>query len=387
MLKTSNPEGDLILATWVPDEPGAARFQAERAWTDILNRLDSLGAVPLDERAFGSLGAAPCLLGARRAVAQKRGEALRVEPTYVEGLPADESLGSLAGIHVVAGRAVNGGGRWLTPEGHACGRVVESPNAHLLSLCDVGVLAPRRATLDPAEETRMTLQAAETALSDVGWSFGEVCRTWFYLRDILDWYDGFNCARNEAFRRMGLMAPGFDDAIPASTGIGGRSARGGACALDLLAIRPKDTARFERQRLRNVRQNEATAYGSAFARGVCLDLGPMRYVFVSGTAAIDEQGVSVHAGDFRAQVVCTLENVAALLEGAGAGLADVEQATAFVKRPADAETFRHLAQASGLSEVPAVTTIADVCRDELLFELDAAAVLPAPGHSAEPCRS
>jgi enamine deaminase RidA (YjgF/YER057c/UK114 family) len=305
-----------------------------------------------------------------------------VEPTYVEGLPADGGLGSLAGIHVVAARAVNGGGRWLEPEGRACGRLVESPNAHLLSLCDVGVLAPRRAALDPADETSVTLRAAETALSGEGWSFGEVCRTWFYLRDILDWYDGFNCARNEAFRRMGLMVPGCDDTIPASTGIGGRSARGGSCALDLLAVRPKATARFERRRLYNVRQNEATAYGSAFARGVCLDLGAMRYVFVSGTAAIDEHGASVHPGDFRAQVVCTLENVAALLEGAGAGLVDVAQATAFVKRPEDVETFRHLARASGLSDVPTVTTLADVCRDELLFELDAAAVLRAPGPSA-----
>ena len=105
-------------------------------------------------------------------------------------------------------------------------------------------------------------------------------------------------------------------------------------------------------------------------------LGDARYVFVSGTASIDDRGETVHAGDFETQTLFTLEAVQALLQGTGASLSDVQQATAFIKNPCDGRAFERIVERAGLSALPLVTTVADVCRDELLFEIDVTAVLP-----------
>ena len=66
--------------------------------------------------------------------------------------------------------------------------------------------------------------------------------------------------------------------------------------------------------------NEAYDYAkpSSFSRGMRLDLGNLVVLLISGTASIDEQGVSIHIGDFRAQCRRTFANITALLEAEGA---------------------------------------------------------------------
>ena len=57
--------------------------------------------------------------------------------------------------------------------------------------------------------------------------------------------------------------------------------------------------------------NEAYAYAkpSSFSRGMRIDLNGLTILLISGTASIDENGVSVHIGDFRAQLQRTLDNI------------------------------------------------------------------------------
>ena len=54
----------------------------------------------------------------------------------------------------------------------------------------------------------------------------------------------------------------------------------------------------------------------------------------------------------------------------------MRQATVFLKDTADGRSLDRIAERSGLDLVPFVTTVADVCRQELLFEIDATAVVP-----------
>jgi enamine deaminase RidA (YjgF/YER057c/UK114 family) len=96
---------------------------------------------------------------------------------------------------------------------------------------------------------------------------------------------------------------------------------------------------------------------------------------VSGTAAIDEKGKSLYVGDIRGQISCTFDKIESLLEPQGAGLEDICAATAFVKRPEFGETFRQTVAARGLEEFPCVCVVANICRDELLFEIDAEAII------------
>ena len=375
MLSVTESGSDLTLLTWTGvGGTCPTSEEAEKAYASIDVALREHDVVPIQERIFGDLEAAPCVAkGRARALGPVAGS-WDVPPTYVEGAPVGSE--GLAGIHVVAARAEKT--HVVSHEGRVLGRVVDAPSARLLGLADVGRRITSRLGSSPAEETGATIEAAAGMLEREGYSFRDVTRTWFYLRDILDWYEPFNAVRNAAFRRMGLTGRNGDGAIPASTGIEGRNARGGWCTLDLIAARGRPGARFAMERLRGREQNEATEYGSAFARGVALTLGDCRYCFVSGTASIDDHGATAHVGDFEAQTVHTLKAVSALLESAGAGLQDVRQATAFLKNPCDHRAFERLAGRTGLLDIPIVTTVADVCRDDLLFEIDATAVVQLP---------
>ena len=62
------------------------------------------------------------------------------------------------------------------------------------------------------------------------------------------------------------------------------------------------TAPVEKRAITNHQHlNEAYDYGSAFSRGMRIDLNGLTILLISGTASIDEAGQTVHVGDFRAQ--------------------------------------------------------------------------------------
>jgi enamine deaminase RidA (YjgF/YER057c/UK114 family) len=372
-LKASDVGSDLTLLSWLESGARPPEAVAEEAYAAIDEVCRLRGSAPVQERVFGDLSSAPAIArGRARAVGAST--LWSVPPTIVEGSPVGR--GGVAGVHVIAAR----GASRLVGEGETVfGRVVEGGAARVLGLADVGRRASGRLTPGPVEDAAASIVAAEELLAREGSSFRDVARTWFYLRDILDWYGPFNAVRNGAFRRMGLMGPGGDGQVPASTGIEGRNARGGWCTLDLVALQGRAGGRLDMRRLHSRKQNEPTEYGSAFARAMEASLGDTRYVFVSGTASIDHQGATVHVGDFETQVRHTIEAVEAVLEGAGAHLADIAQATAFLKNPSDGRSFEGVLTRSGLKKAPLVTTVARLCRADLLFEIDATAVVPARG--------
>ncbi len=370
-LRASEAGSELLLLSWNETEARPPETVAEEAYAAIDEACRSRASAPLQERVFGDLSAAPAL--ARGRARALRGSPLwSVPPTFVQGSPVGRP--GLAGIHVLAAR---GASRVVVAGDTPLGRVVEGESVRFLGLADVGRSVPAGLATGPAEDTAAAIDAARTLLEREGFTFRDVARTWFYLREILDWYGRFNDVRNAAFRGLGLLGPRGDGELPASTGIEGRNARGGWCTLDLIALQSRGGAPLAARRLSSQKQNEATEYGSAFARALELVHGDARYVFVSGTASIDERGATVNRGDFEAQALRALEVVEALLAGAGARLADVAQATAFLKRPDDARALERVLARAGLQQAPIVTTVADVCRDDLLFEIDATAVVPA----------
>ncbi len=201
-------------------------------------------------------------------------------------------------------------------------------------------------------------------------------RTWFYLREILDWYAGFNKVRNEKYGEFGIMpGPGDRDLLlPASTGIRGDTPSGAAATMDLMAIIGERGCRPAVKQLTNFAQLDAFRYGSAFSRGALIQDPEVSLIEVSGTASIDERGKSQFTDDIHGQINCTFDKIEELVDKAGAGLRDIAAATVFVKSPEYASIFWEMAKDCGLEEFPAVCVVADVCREELLFEIDAEAV-------------
>src|SRR5689334_14001708 len=77
--------------------------------------------------------------------------------------------------------------------------------------------------------------------------------------------------------------------------------------------------------------NEAYNYGSAFSRGLRIDLNGLSIVLISGTASIDDAGNTVHVGDFRAQTRRTFSNISGLLASEGATWKDVVRTTCYLR--------------------------------------------------------
>jgi enamine deaminase RidA (YjgF/YER057c/UK114 family) len=128
--------------------------------------------------------------------------------------------------------------------------------------------------------------------------------------------------------------------------------------------------------------NEAFAYAkpSSFSRGMRIDLNGLVILLISGTASIDEQGNSVHIGDFRAQMRRTLANITGLLASEGCTWHDIVRTTCYLRdidRDYDAFNEERTAffKEQGLDPLPASTGIqAILCRPELLVEIEAIAM-------------
>jgi enamine deaminase RidA (YjgF/YER057c/UK114 family) len=193
----------------------------------------------------------------------------------------------------------------------------------------------------------------------------------------LDWYPDFNKARSEKYGEFGIM-PGPGDSgllLPASTGIGADTPSGAAASMDLLAAIENDGLGSSVRKLTNRKQLDAFRYGAAFSRAAVIEEDDINLIQVSGTAAIDEHGVSLHPGDIRSQIDCTFDKIETLLNQEGADLRNIAAATVFVKKPEYASIFWKMAADRGVADFPAVCVVADVCREELLFEMDGEAVL------------
>ncbi|MFO0933571.1 MAG: Rid family hydrolase [Planctomycetota bacterium] len=132
--------------------------------------------------------------------------------------------------------------------------------------------------------------------------------------------------------------------------------------------------------------NEAYHYAlpSSFSRGLKVTLRPgQRILWLSGTASIDDHGVTVCVGDFRAQLWRTYRNLTRLLESEGATWHDVVRTSCYLRDiERDYDDFNRVRtlffQCLQVDPLPASTGIqARLCRSDLLIEIELFAVLGA----------
>jgi enamine deaminase RidA (YjgF/YER057c/UK114 family) len=128
--------------------------------------------------------------------------------------------------------------------------------------------------------------------------------------------------------------------------------------------------------------NEAYCYEkpSSFSRALRLELGDVVVLLISGTASIDDLGMTVHVGDFRAQLRRTYDNITGLLASEGATWKDIVRTTCYLRDiDRDYAVFNEertrFFEEQGLDPLPASTGIqAILCRPELLIEIEAIAM-------------
>jgi enamine deaminase RidA (YjgF/YER057c/UK114 family) len=206
---------------------------------------------------------------------------------------------------------------------------------------------------------------------------------WNYLPEInreshgTERYRQFNSARHQVLRATGRPLTG---SVPAASALGG--APDSPLVVYFLAGRTAPTF------VENPRQVSAYHYprrygthSPVFSRATLLRQPGWLTLFISGTASIVGHR-SLHVGDIAAQTRETLANIEALLTEAnrtapGAGFTLRSLACkVYVRRPGDLPVIQtHLNQALG-GDARVIYLQADICRQDLLVEIEAAGMQP-----------
>jgi enamine deaminase RidA (YjgF/YER057c/UK114 family) len=243
--------------------------------------------------------------------------------------------------------------------------------------------------------TRDGLERLAAILAKAGSGLEHVVRTWFYLGSITkaegqsQRYKELNRARTEFYRNIrfcrSLSEPMIPQAMyPASTAIGMAGMGLVASCLTVQTDR-KDAFLVA---LENPQQTPAYAYprrhspkSPKFSRGVALVFGTHAVTWVSGTASI-VNSESRHCGDIQKQTEQAIENIGRLIapdnfafhrvSGVGAGPGDLAKIRVYVKRPEDFVICKSICE-EHFGAVPAIYAIADICRPELLVEIEGVA--------------
>ncbi|MHC4496527.1 MAG: Rid family hydrolase, partial [Planctomycetota bacterium] len=146
-------------------------------------------------------------------------------------------------------------------------------------------------------------------------------------------------------------------------------ADGGHCAMDLMAVlEPTHCTQYLQV---TGKQHCAFEYGSAFSRAARSVMPAGDAVFVSGTASIDADGTTTHVGDPAGQIDATIEAVRAVLSEMQADEKDLVHVIAYCKTTEVEKIFEDSRKALSW---PWITVICDICRPELLFEIEATAM-------------
>jgi hypothetical protein len=207
-----------------------------------------------------------------------------------------------------------------------------------------------------------------------------LARIWNYVADInadsaegLEIYRAFCRGRSLAFESAGWSEP-----LPAASAVGGAP---GMLAVIFAAARERPLAR------ENPEQVPAFEYPPdygprppSFSRAMQVEADGRRWTFVSGTSAIKGHA-SQCPGDLDGQVACTLDNLRLISRECGLGDrlaagADAERHfKIYLRRAADLERVRAALAGEWLRADDRVCWLrADICRAELLLEIEATVV-------------
>lgn len=244
------------------------------------------------------------------------------------------------------------------------------------------------------QATEMLLRCRKV-LTSAGSDLSQVVRTWFYLGGITELegdhqrYCELNRGRSDFYHDLrfncSLLDPNAPRGVyPASTGIG---MRGQGMCMSCLALQTKRDDVFLLP-LENPQQTPAYAYhpkyspkSPKFSRAMALVLGHYVTTWISGTASI-VNSESLHLGDATKQTEQTIDNIEKLIaapnfelhgvKGAGAKLRDLAKLRVYVKRPEDYAQCKAVCE-NRFGSIPILYAVADICRPELLVEIEGVA--------------
>ena len=354
---------------------GSAADAADALLAQVAAAVAEHRIQPIQEKFYGLSAVRADVLKRREAAYRREELDFSVPVTWIQGAPLQTS--DFAGVQIwgIAPRDGRTGVTTVDNPETGRGRLWTGRGFRMLYLPSV-----RGAKSGGALEAGAVAQAQQMftnvglGLKAHGFEYRQVVRTWIYLARLLEWYGEFNQVRTAHYRPAGFGAEG-GLAFPASTGIQGKSDNE-ECVMDVLALESDEPERAAALPIqRSPRQDQSFNYGSAFSRGMAFAIEGRRTVHISGTASINPAGASVHVGDAEMQSLETLMCVAAILEEQGGSLENITSATLFCKDRSAWEAWTRVTRLLNIPAFPKVSVLADVCRHDLLVEMEALAVI------------
>ena len=265
-------------------------------------------------------------------------------------------------IHAVGGTEVER----ITLADRTVGSVFQDDSTRY---CYLGDLWSNDQSASRTGQAEQTFAMMETAIELAGMDFSNIVRTWLYLDELLQWYDPFNRVRDDFFRKRGV----FDDLVPASTGISGANPAGSAMIASAMGIQPLNGS-VRASALPSPLQCPALKYGSSFSRAVEVRQPHCNRITVSGTASIEPGGKTAYPGDVPGQIDLTMRVVEAILAQRDMNWSNATRGIAYFKSASYHQDYVKYCDENGIPDMPVIITENDVCRHDLLFEIELDAI-------------
>lgn len=207
--------------------------------------------------------------------------------------------------------------------------------------------------------------------------FPHLLRIWNYFSDITQeagGFDRYQCFCRGRFEALERHYGEFDRKLPAASAVG---TQGGGLVLYFIAARTPGRHR------ENPRQISAYHYppqygpkSPSFARAMLMRWDQDYSLYISGTASIVGHQ-SLHPGEVDLQVQETLSNLSALIDATANeegvrlhGLASLNRLKVYIRHPEHLEAIQAALDAVIVARVPRLYLQADICRDDLLLEIE-----------------
>lgn len=247
------------------------------------------------------------------------------------------------------------------------------------------------------QDTSECWRALAEGLEAGGLDLNCLVRTWLYIPEIttieegIERYQWVNRIRgvvfsNCTFGRFCLEGSSIKTCYPASTGIGTFGTR---FVLEGIGWKPEND-RLGILPLENPRQTSPIEYGNKygkcppmFSRAIGVVSKKDVMVFVSGTASVTNSE-TVHSDSAEKQTIETLRNIDTLIGARNfrenglsirdGGICSLAYVLVYVKTPHDFETVRDICEKT-LPALPIVYVHADLCRENLLVEIEGVAFI------------
>lgn len=211
-------------------------------------------------------------------------------------------------------------------------------------------------------------------------------KIWNYIPGINLGNGDSECYREFCVGRAEALAAAYDEQppLPAATAIGVPASEPALQVYFMAGAMPG-------LHVENPRQVNAWRYprqygprSPLFSRGTVVELGNKRHFLISGTASVIGHE-SRHVDDVRLQIQESMRNVSSLVAEGYRLLGKSREKTShpsilkiYVRRPEDAELIRSTIAATLPSSVSSLFLQGDVCRSDLLTEVDGIALIEHP---------